>query len=137
MPRARGYGHAMSDTTTEGIRVQVSSLYIAERSSPEDDYYFFAYRIRISNEGHEPAQLVSRHWIITDANGKVEEVEGPGVVGEQPRLEPGQAFEYTSACPLTTPVGSMHGSYQMIRDDGDGFDARIAPFTLAMPNALH
>lgn len=127
----------MSDTTTEGIRVQVSSLFIDERSSPEDDYYFFAYRIRISNVGDEPARLVSRHWVITDADGRVEEVEGPGVVGEQPRLEPGQSFEYTSACPLTTPVGAMQGTYQMVRDDGDSFDAVIAPFTLAMPNTLN
>lgn len=127
----------MSDTTTRGIRVQVASLYVPERSAPEDEYYFFAYRVRISNVGEEVAQLISRHWIITDADGKTEEVQGPGVVGEQPVLEPGQSFEYTSFCPLPCPVGSMRGSYQMVDGSGEAFDAEIEPFTLAVPNVLN
>lgn len=127
----------MSDTTTDGIRVQVRSFYVPERSSPQTQQYFFAYAVRISNEGEQTAQLVSRKWIITDGEGHVETVDGPGVVGEQPVLNPGQAFEYTSFCPLGTPVGSMHGIYRMVRPDGATFDARIAPFTLAIPNALN
>jgi ApaG protein len=99
--------------------------------------YFFAYRITITNVGDAPARLMSRHWIITDGSGRVEHVKGPGVVGEQPRLEPGAGFQYTSFCPLPTPVGTMEGSYQMVRDDGREFDAQIAPFTLAAPNALN
>lgn len=127
----------MSDTVTRGVRVQVRSTYVPERSSPVDSQYFFAYRVRISNEGGETVQLVSREWIITDANGRVEQVQGPGVVGEQPVLGPGQAFEYTSFCPLHTPIGSMHGSYQMVSAGGDRFDAVIAPFSLAVPTALN
>ena len=127
----------MSDTTTNGIRVQVEARYLAEQSSPRDNQYLFAYRIRISNEGTEAAQLISRHWIITDADGHVEQVQGPGVVGEQPLLGPGSSFEYTSFCPLRTSVGTMHGTYQMVKANGDGFDAVIAPFTLATPNALN
>jgi len=127
----------MSDTTTNGIRVQVETRYLPEQSSPRDNQYLFAYRIRISNEGAETAQLISRHWIITDADGHVEQVQGPGVVGEQPVLTPGSAFEYTSFCPLRTSVGTMQGTYQMVRANGDGFDAVIAPFTLATPNALN
>jgi ApaG protein len=127
----------MSDTTTNGIRVQVEARYLAEQSSPRDNQYLFAYRIRISNEGTETAQLISRHWIITDADGHVEQVQGPGVVGEQPVLGSGSSFEYTSFCPLRTSVGTMHGTYQMVKANGDGFDAVIAPFTLATPNALN
>jgi ApaG protein len=127
----------MSDTTTNGIRVQVEARYLPEQSSPRDNQYLFAYRIKISNEGGETAQLISRHWIITDADGHVEEVQGPGVVGEQPVLGPGGSFEYTSFCPLRTSVGTMHGTYQMVRANGDGFDAVISPFTLATPNALN
>jgi ApaG protein len=127
----------MSDTVTRGVRVQVRSTYVPERSSPVDSQYFFAYRVRISNEVGETVQLVSREWIITDANGRVEKVQGPGVVGEQPVLGPGQAFEYTSFCPLHTPIGSMHGSYQMVSAGGERFDAVIAPFSLAVPTALN
>jgi ApaG protein len=127
----------MSDTTTNGIRVQVETRYLPEQSSPRDDQYLFAYRIKISNEGVETAQLISRRWVITDADGHVEHVQGPGVVGEQPVLSPGTSFEYTSFCPLRTSVGTMQGSYQMVRANGDGFDAVIAPFTLATPNALN
>lgn len=127
----------MSDTVTRGIRVQVRSVYVPERSLPQQRQYFFAYHIRIANEGTETAQLLSRHWIITDANGDVQEVRGPGVVGETPVLAPGQAFEYTSFCPLPTSVGTMQGSYTMETDAGERFEADIAPFTLAMPYALN
>lgn len=127
----------MSDTTTRGIRVQVRTQYLPERSSPREGQFLFAYHIRISNEGDETAQLVSREWIISDADGRVERVQGPGVVGETPVLSPGDGFEYTSFCPLKTPVGSMHGTYQMVTASGDRFDAVIAPFTLAIPNALN
>ena len=122
----------MSDTTTRGVRVEVESTFVPERSSPQENHYFFAYRVRISNVGEETVHLVSREWIITDADGNVEQVNGPGVVGEQPVLEPGEAFEYTSFCPLPTQIGSMHGSYQMVRDDGTEFDAEIAPFVLVV-----
>jgi ApaG protein len=127
----------MSDTTTRGIRVQVESFYDEDRSAPQESYYFFAYHVRISNVGSEPAQLLSREWIITDATGYQQRVQGPGVVGEQPLLAPGEAFEYTSSCPISTPVGSMHGSYRMVRDDGEAFDAVIAPFSLAVPNSVN
>lgn len=127
----------MSDATTRGIRVQVTSEYVEERSVPDDDYYFFSYTVRITNVGTEPAQLLSREWIITDSDGQEERVKGPGVVGKQPRLAPGESFEYTSFCPLQTPVGSMHGSYTMQLDDGTTFEAEIAPFTLAMPHVVN
>jgi ApaG protein len=127
----------MSNIVTRGIRVQVASQYLPDRSSPAEEQYFFAYRVRISNEGTERARLVTREWIITDSNGDVQHVTGPGVVGEQPVLSPGEAFEYSSFCPLKTSVGSMHGSYQMETDEGDTFDAVIAPFTLAVPNAVN
>jgi len=127
----------MSDVTTRGVRVQVQSAYVPERSAPQEGRYFFAYRIRISNLGEQTVQLVSRRWVITDANGHVEHVQGPGVVGEQPVLEPGESFEYTSFCPLPTPIGSMHGSYQMVSAGNTRFDAEIAPFSLAVPTALN
>jgi ApaG protein len=127
----------MSDTTTQGIRVQVESIYDEDRSAPQENYFFFAYRVRISNVGSETAQLLSREWIITDANGNQQQVQGPGVVGEQPVLAPGEMFEYTSFCPLSTPVGSMHGTYRMVRESGDAFDAVIAPFSLAVPHSVN
>jgi len=127
----------MSDTTTRGVRVAVQTAYVPERSSPSDSQYFFAYRIRISNLGEETVQLLSRHWVISDGEGNEEHVRGPGVVGEQPVLEPGEAFEYTSFCPLRTPIGSMHGTYRMVTAGGSAFDAEIAPFSLAVPNALN
>ena len=124
-------------TTTRGIKIQVKSAYLPERSSPRESSYLFMYNVRISNVGSETAQLVSREWIITNAEGEVERVKGPGVVGEQPVLPPGGSFEYTSYCPLKTAVGSMQGSYQMVTAEGEQFDAIIAPFTLAVPNALN
>jgi ApaG protein len=124
-------------TTTRGIQIQVRSEYVPARSSPREGSYFFQYHVRISNVGDETAQLISREWIITNADGEVERVKGPGVVGEQPVLPPGSAFDYTSFCELKTAVGSMHGSYQMITASGERFDAIIAPFTLAVPNSLN
>jgi ApaG protein len=118
---------------TDGIRVRVQSQYLPDQSSPRDDRFVFAYTITISNEGASTAQLRTRHWIITDARGVIEEVRGDGVVGVQPTLEPGQKFQYTSGCVLTTPVGTMRGSYRFWRDDGSYFDAEIAPFSLASP----
>lgn len=126
-----------STATTDGIRVSVQSAYLAEQSSPRDNRYAFRYTVVIANEGSETARLRSRHWIITDGNAKVEEVRGPGVVGYQPTLKPGEAFEYTSGCILETPFGVMRGTYQMERPDGRTFDARIAEFTLAVPNVLN
>jgi ApaG protein len=122
-----------STALTDGIRVTVQSIYLPDQSSPEDERYVFAYTVAITNEGDEPAQLRTRHWIITDGRGEIDEVRGDGVVGEQPRLTPGQSFQYTSGCVLKTPLGTMHGSYQMYRDNGSAFDAEIAPFTLASP----
>ena len=136
-PHARAKGLHVSDTTTRGIRIQVQSEFLAERSSPRDGQYLFQYHVRISNVGLETAQLVSREWIITNADGEVERVKGPGVVGEQPVLPPGVSFEYTSFCPLKTPFGSMHGHYAMVRPGGEKFRALIAPFHLAMPTALN
>ena len=127
----------MSDTTTRGIRIEVESLYVDERSDPDAKYYFFAYHVRISNVGSEAAQLISREWIITDSDGDVQRVQGAGVVGEQPRLEPGEEFEYTSFCPIRTSVGAMHGAYTMRTDGGDTFEAIIRPFTLAVPGVVN
>jgi ApaG protein len=126
-----------SEAVTRGIRVHVEAQYDPTRSMPHLSRWFFLYTVRIVNEGSVTAQLISRHWIITDATGHVEEVRGPGVVGEQPILAPGQAFEYTSGCPLPTPFGSMHGTYQMVTADGERFDADIATFTLSEPHALN
>lgn len=126
-----------SEATTRGVRVEVDSRYVPERSRPEEGKWFFAYRVRISNSGDARVKLVSRHWIIEDAHGREEEVRGPGVVGEQPVLEPGTSFEYTSFCPLETPFGSMRGTYQMVGPDGKTFDAEIAPFALAEPHSIH
>lgn len=119
------------------IRIQVATSYMDDQSQPDADRYVFAYTITISNDGEEPATLRSRHWIITDANGKVQEVSGDGVVGEQPHLNPGENFRYSSGAVLETPVGAMQGMYRMETDSGDRFDAPIAPFTLAVPGLLH
>jgi len=117
--------------------VTVSPRFLPEQSDPENASYLFAYTIRILNSGEVGAQLLSRHWIITDANQHVEEVRGPGVVGEQPRLAPGEAFEYTSGCPLETAFGSMRGTYQCVAEDGTHFDVPIAEFLLTVPRVLH
>ena len=126
-----------SEAVTRGIRVQVRSRYLPERSQPEESQWLFIYQVRIANEGEHAARLISRHWIVTDGNGDVEEYQGDGVVGEQPLLEPGEFFEYTSGCPLRTPFGTMEGTYQMISSTGEAFDVRIAPFSLAEPYAIN
>jgi ApaG protein len=122
---------------TDGIRVSVESRYLPEQSSPRVGRYVWAYTVRVENEGDRAAKLVSRHWIITDGRGGIEEVRGPGVVGEQPHLEPGERFQYTSGCVLTTTKGSMRGTYQMVRDDGAEFDVEIASFALELPPTLN
>ncbi|HVX83816.1 MAG TPA: Co2+/Mg2+ efflux protein ApaG [Phycisphaerae bacterium] len=122
---------ALSDTTTDGIRVGATAFYIPEESSPDEDRYVFGYRIVIVNEGLHPATLRSRHWVIIDAEGQAKEVSGDGVVGQQPRLSPGQAFKYTSYCPLGTSWGTMEGTYHFTRDTGDEFDVVIGRFYLA------
>lgn len=127
----------MSAAVTEGIRVTVTTEYVSAQSVPREKRYVFAYTVRIQNDGAAVAQLRTRHWIITDGNGKVEEVRGPGVVGQQPTLRPGEHFEYTSGCVLETPRGSMRGTYQMRRSDGSEFDAAIAPFDLLLPYSLN
>ena len=124
-------------TLENTIEVVATSVYVEQQSEPDNGRYFFAYQVVIRNVGGITAQLKTRHWIITDSNGKVQEVRGDGVVGEQPRLEPGEHFTYTSAAIIETPVGSMHGSYQMVSDEGEEFDAVIPPFSLSMPNVLH
>ncbi len=118
-------------------QVDVETKYVEEQSDPAVNRYVFSYTITIRNEGQLPAKLLTRHWVITDAEGKVQEVQGDGVVGEQPHLKPGDGFRYTSGAILETPVGSMQGSYQMIADDGVEFIADIMPFTLSMPNTIH
>ncbi len=119
------------------IDVSAQSFYLEDQSDPDEDRYVFAYRITIRNTGTVTAQLISRHWIITDGNGDEQEVRGLGVVGEHPELPPGESFEYTSGCSLSTPVGSMRGSYQMVTADGENFEAEIPEFGLAVPNVLH
>ena len=119
------------------ISIDVTTAYLESQSSPEENHFVFTYSIKIKNTGSAAARLLNRHWIITDANGKVQEVVGEGVVGEQPLLQPGEDFEYTSGTSLETPVGSMQGSYQMRAENGDHFDALIAPFTLAIPRSLN
>jgi ApaG protein len=123
----------MSDTTTEGLRVGATAFYLPEESNPDEGKFRFGYRILIVNEGTEPAQLVSRHWIIVDAEGHREDVRGPGVVGQTPLLKPGEGFKYTSYCPLETPWGTMEGTYQMVRPDGRKFEAKIGRFYLHVP----
>jgi len=122
---------------TFDIGIDVATNYIDDQSEPESDRYVFAYTITIANNGEVPARLISRHWVITDANGKVQEVTGDGVVGEQPHLNPGEVFRYSSGAVLETPVGAMQGLYRMEADNGVNFDAPIAPFTLAVPGVLH
>ena len=127
----------MDETADYTLEIQIATQFLDEESVPEQDRYVFAYTIRIRNLGRLPAQVLGRHWIITDGNGQVEEVHGDGVVGEQPRLEPGEQFTYTSGATLPTSVGTMEGRYDMIGDDGTRFDAPIPPFTLAVPRTLH
>jgi ApaG protein len=127
----------MSEAVTNGIVVRVKSEYMAERSAPGARRYAFAYTVEISNQGTETAQLRSRHWVITDATGEVQEVKGEGVVGAQPVLAPGESFEYTSWCVIATSTGSMRGSYQMVSSRGQPFDAEVAEFRLAMPHSLN
>ena len=118
------------------VDVSVVTRYLPEQSQPEHDRFAFAYTITVKNNGSIPAKLLSRHWIITDGDGRVEEVRGPGVVGYQPVIAPGEQFQYVSGCPLDTPVGTMHGSFQMVSIQGDAFEASIAPFRLMVPNIL-
>ncbi|MEE8428629.1 MAG: Co2+/Mg2+ efflux protein ApaG [Gammaproteobacteria bacterium] len=127
----------MNDKLQYHITVEVQTAYIEGQSMPEQGRYVFAYTITIRNDGNVTAKLLTRHWIITDSNGKIQEVHGEGVVGEQPKLQPGESFQYTSGTMIGTPVGSMHGSYQMLTDDGVEFDAEIPPFTLSVPRTLH
>lgn len=119
------------------LDINIATRFLDEQSAPEENRYAFAYTIRIRNSGGVPARLLQRHWIITDANGKVQEVRGDGVVGEQPHLRPGELFEYTSGAVLETNVGTMHGSYHLVADDGTAFEAPIPPFTLSIPRTLH
>lgn len=127
----------MSDTLTGEVRVRVRPAYHADRSSPARSYWFFSYTIEIANEGHEVVQLLARRWTITDGTGKVEEIEGPGVVGHTPTIPPGRAFVYTSFCPLPTPIGAMEGTYTMRRADGSTFEAAIGTFLLEDPESVN
>jgi ApaG protein len=127
----------MQPESPHRIGIDVETTYLEDQSEPKESRYVFAYTITIRNEGEKPARLITRHWIITDANGKVQEVRGEGVVGEKPYLQPGQGFRYSSGAIIETPVGAMQGSYQMVTDDGAEFDAPIAPFRLAKPGMLH
>ena len=127
----------MSSETPYAIGIDVATHYLDEESSPEDSRYVFAYTIRIHNRGTQPARLLNRHWIVTDAEGHVEEVHGEGVVGEQPRLQPGDDYEYSSGVVLPTSLGTMQGSYDMLADDGTRLKARIPAFTLSTPRTLH
>lgn len=126
-----------SEAETRGVRVTVRARYSEQHSNPSDSRWFFLYTIRIVNEGEIPVQLLHRHWTIVDGTGHAEEVHGPGVVGEQPLIEPGQGFEYTSGCPLSTPFGSMAGSFDMQRADGTHFEAEVGLFQLIQPGSIH
>jgi len=127
----------MSNTITRGVRIVVEPRYVPDQSDPPNQSWLFAYHVTIRNEGSVTVQLRARHWVITSGEGKVEEVRGPGVVGYQPTLKPGEQFQYTSGCPLNTPVGTMHGSFQMATEQGEVFDAMIDPFRLAVPRVLN
>jgi len=122
---------------TQNVEVQVEPVFVANQSRPEESYYFFAYKVQLKNQRATPVKLLSRHWVITDGNGHVEEVKGPGVVGEQPRLEGGQTYEYTSFCPLPTPTGNMRGTYTMTTDDGERFEVEIPLFFFRIPALMH
>jgi ApaG protein len=137
MPEPQPALGPMSDVVTNGIRVEVLSRHSPENSRPVEGQWVFQYTVRITNQGTETVQLVSRHWIITDAPENMKEVKGPGVIGEQPVLEPGRSFQYSSWCPLTTPTGMMHGTYQMVRPDGGQFDIEIGPFALKVAYTIN
>jgi ApaG protein len=126
-----------SEAVTRSVRVHVGCEYAPERSAPAAGHWFFLYTVTIANEGDQTVQLMTRHWTITDGNGDGREVRGPGVVGKQPVLNPGESFTYTSGCALTTPFGTMEGTYQMAAPGGEPFDVRIAPFTLSEPYTVH
>lgn len=128
---------AMQKTTVPEFKISTKVVYIPSESKPEEGYHFFAYKISITNTGDSPAQLISRHWTITDAAGKKEEVRGPGVVGMQPKIQPGQTFEYDSACPLSTNTGSMLGKYYFVAESGESFTVEVPEFYLIAPQALH
>ena len=127
----------MFEAKTKSIRVQVQPSYVQDESDPRQNYYFFSYKVRISNEGEQAMQLISRHWVIKDAYGKVDEVKGAGVIGVQPTLKPGETFEYSSFCPLSTPTGSMHGTYTMVGPRGESLEVEIPLFVLTEPNHYH
>lgn len=127
----------MDELKQYNVEVDVAPAYLDHESDPDNGRYVFSYTVTIRNVGEVAVRLISRHWVITDANGEEREVRGEGVVGEQPHLTPGKGFRYTSGAMIETPVGSMHGSYEMLADDGVSFVAEIQPFTLAMPNTLH
>ncbi len=127
----------MAESKRYQITVTTQGVYVPEQSDEEGDRYAFAYTITIANTGTVAAQLISRHWIITDADGKVQEVRGLGVIGEQPLVKPGESFEYTSGTTIATPVGTMQGTYQMVAEDGVKFDADVPEFVLSMPRVLH
>ncbi len=128
---------SVQKSITQQFEVRAKTAYVEAESKPEQGYYFFAYRMMIKNSGNSPAQLVSRHWVITDGQGQIEEVRGPGVVGLQPHIQPGQVFEYESACPLSSSSGSMKGHYEMISESGEKFTIEIPEFYLVAPHALH
>jgi ApaG protein len=127
----------MSQESKYRIAVSAKAFYVEDQSDPDKNHYVFGYTIKVTNTGEVAAQLISRHWLITDSNHRVEEVRGIGVIGQQPTLQPGESFEYTSGCPLATPVGTMRGEYQMLATDGTKFDASIPEFTLSVPRILH
>ena len=136
-PKGQPQRTSTSEAVTNNLRVEVESQYAPERSQPLQNEWFFHYTVRITNEGDETIQLLSRHWVITDASGETQDVRGPGVVGEQPVLAPGESFQYRSGCPLKTATGVMRGTYQMVTESGDHFDVEIAPFALHEPYTVH
>lgn len=135
--RVRRYNNRMDPENKYQIEVSAKAFYVEDQSDPDKNHYVFGYTIKVTNTGTVTAQLVSRHWLITDSNHRIEEVRGLGVIGQQPTLQPGQSFEYTSGCPLATPVGTMRGEYQMSAADGTQFEAAIPEFTLSVPRVLH
>jgi ApaG protein len=126
-----------SEAVTRSVRVRFTARYSKARSEPLRNLWFFLYTIEITNESPDTVQLISRHWTITDAEERIEEVRGLGVIGQQPTLDPGESFEYTSGCPLKTPFGTMHGTYQMVTAEDDRFDVKVAPLTLSEPYTIH